>query len=552
MKAIVLSDCCGANPLHALEGAGFSRYELSSSTLVPQTLGQMFALQDLDVSYELLDELVPDVSISDIDAATRRLAVNLFDTSTEIVDFPLRDAYFSSASASETVISCLASAAFDATFSETSFVACSASSTVARNMSHASRIARAAHREAGWRIIDIPCQRLWREREPSQHTFENTTHRRETARQFLHGRRPFRHSTFLVSSKYDALSQRTLLTRYGMRDVRFIQANYPTESTSWNGQFVEAAASLVDAFLFRNSRFREGTVETIGSTRLYISGAIYREALTDVVAHHLVLNQIGLVGNAALIKKVGSAKEILVGRGTPSRRVLIEFLAESGLKVRSVPHGVGEGFFPSSRAVDADIHYLPTVESLVRDPGQEFAPQYFDGQYLNLCKDTPLPPRRGVQLAMTDVPYGGSWPAWSWGVAEYGDALVALASLPPLTDSVRLRERPSDPNRIGQFLAHRRGVRISTSEAPPNESALLIGIGYRGSLLLEAAARGQACATVVGRLRSSRELDSLRYSSAIPSISVDQIQQMDERSRLDLSLVDAFWGENHPLKFKPL
>lgn len=538
--------------MDALEAAGFSADELSECTLVPQTLGQMFALEKQSATYKLLDEIVSDVSISEINEASKQLADDLFAASAAVVDFPLRDAYFSTASASEAVIACLASVAFRATFSETCFIACSASSTVARGMSHVSEIAKVAHSEAGWRVVDIPCQRLPRERGTFAHSFVNAKHRPKGVRQLAATWGASRSSALLISARHDAQSQMPLLARAGRTDVRLFRGNYPTESTNWDEALVEGAAFLVDKFLRRKPGVGAEVVAVLGSHSVPVPRRVYRAALIDVVSHHLTLNQTGLVGHESLTHGFRNLKQIFVGRGTPSRRVLIEFLAESGFTVYSMPHGVGEGFCASSSNVHADLHYLPTVESLVRHPGQAFAPQYFDNGFVESREDFWKSPGEGVLLVMTDIPYGGAWPAWSWGVAEYGDALVAIASAPALSEFARLRERPSDPNRIGRFLLQRRGIRLPSTQAHPGKSTLLLGIGYRGSLLLEATAHGRRSGAVVGRLCSSPQQRMPKASSVIPSISATDLQQLDDVSALKLHQDGAFWGERHPLHLKPL
>ena len=529
----VASQCNILDAVHPPANPTTGTRSRSHDLLIPQSLGVMYQLSRAEVPFALLDEVVTEISTADIYSSAQELAHAASELLAELTGATPSVSQQAVMAAKEAIVTSIAAAALDSGPSNT-FYCCSRTSTVGRGMLHASRISHAIFEDAGWRMHQSRC-RLESDRNRWPLAFLNRVRRSTSVarRPRVSVRQAHSSDVVLISTGSDLDRQERMLAQHLRQPISIIDLRMPDESVESTHPYVDSARQEVARLSDETIR---GHLGAIGIMPL--STRAGRALLEDLAAHMLVVSDLTAQSLVGLEPYISPSSHVLIGRGTHARRTLAENLYMENVRTASLPHGVGEIQAICPRNLDANVFYLPYA--MDEPVGQlDASARFYDDNFLASVAESWSFDASGHLLVMSDVPIGGSWPTWSWGVPEYGRALSAVEK----TFSARksplfMRERPSDPNSLGLWTAQRYAVPVERTQRPPKAFAHLIGIGYSGSLLIEAAFAGRTCTSVIGRPVRRQAASASKASAAL----IERLEVPAEQE--GPAVIDAFFSNS--------
>lgn len=515
---LVVSHCLGANLSQRLEEGGFSSREISRRAIVPQTLAHVFALTESGRSYVLLDEVVTDISIRDLSKSSHAVAKAVSHLLSRLPNINVRPSQQTQMAAGEALVSSLAAARVDRTPRPT-YVTCRRSSTVGRGMAHSSRIARAIFAAADWDIRELQCGAV---ETPSIRKIARRALRYGFDRAFVSGSSSVptlavASGAALISGGSDGAEQRKLLERHRQRLGVTLSLKLPAESVVDSDPLVASAMHAL-----RNLNNEDLRACLNGAQQLTeLSAAACRALAEDVMIHHLLITA-AVEGMAAQLERaLTKSDRVFVGRGTPFLRALAEDLGCRRGSVFSVPHGLVETNLTAASGIAGNVYLLPYRPEDSDYPAPARSTPIVDDLFAASSHEAWAVRSSGTLMVMNDVPFGGSWPTWSWGLAEFGSALGAVrTSLVKAREPALLREKPSDPKGLGALVSKRYGIDVHMTERQPADFARLVGISSSSSLLVEAAFRGRRSICAWGRGESILEPTTRDVAGHLVSASI--------------------------------
>ena len=515
---LVISHCVGANAMQRLAEAGFSSSEIARRTIVPQTLAHVFALTESSRHFVLLDEIATDVSIRDLSESSRALAEAVSHLLSRQSNIDVRPSQQTHMAAGEALLSSLAAARVDRTPHPT-YVTCRMSSTVGRGMAHSSRIARAIFADADWDIRELQCGTV---ETPSIRAIARRAVRYGLDRAFVSRGSSVptlavASGAALISGGSDGAEQRKLLERHRQQLGVTLSLKLPAESVVDSDPLVAYAM-----YALRNLNDEDLRACLNGAQQLTkLSSAACRALAEDVMIHHLRITA-AVEGMAARLERaLAKSDRVFVGRGTPFLRALAEDLGCRRRSVFSVPHGLVETNLTAASGIAGNVYLLPYRPENADYPAPARSTPIVDDLFAASSDAAWAVRSSGTLMVMNDVPFGGSWPTWAWGLAEFGSALGAVrTSLLKAREPAFLREKPSDPKGLGALVAKRYGIDVHMTERQPADFARLVGISSSSSLLVEAAFHGRRSICAWGRGASILEPTTPGIAGHLVSASI--------------------------------
>ena len=515
---LVISHCVGANAVQRLAEAGFSTSEIVRRTIVPQTLAHVYALTESSRHFVLLDEIVTDVSIRDLSVSSRAVATALSRLLSRLPNIEIRPSQQTHMAAGEALLSSLAATRVGRTPQPT-YVTCRASSTVGRGMKHSSRIARTIFADADWDINELPCGT---ERAPSIRSTTRSALRYTIDRVHISDRSSIRtvqpaSGAAIISGGPDGTQQRKLLERHHEPLGVALSLKLPGESVVSSDPKVGKAAYALRELSDEDLRACLNDAQQLTE----LSSVACRALAEDVLTHYLLISEATADTTDKLERALVKSDRVFVGRGTPFLRAVAENLGHRHGSVFSVPHGLVETNLTGASGIAGNVYLLPYRPEDGDYSASAHSMPIVDDLYAASSDEAWAVRSSGTLIVMNDIPFGGSWPTWSWGLAEFGSALGAVrASLPKAREPALLREKPSDPKGLGALVAKRYGIDVHLTERRPADFARLVGISSSNSLLVEAAFRARRAICAWGRCANNLEPTSPEIAGYLVSASI--------------------------------